>query len=353
MIVWGDRQRGQGAGYWHAMGTTVTDPDASAEDTVSAYGLDYTISKRAVSTRVNGKHHNIEGTFALVSDDPGNDSPVIAIVGREFEPMQNIELARLLDRSKLVGPGGLYSLDVVGQSQQGRLVFWSLKDREPFSVNGDEYRNHWLLLDGKDGNRALTLALTPTRVVCSNALAMAVAGASIRVGISHTASANAELGWWLSVAPQLQAASIKSRALLTQMGKVKIKPDGDVATQVLEAAYPAPKVRGKAQLANMAHLELGEDDTIEVDRAKHMHNSAALRQLTKITDIRQLFASYADDPEERNIAGTLLGVVNAVADYENHREPTNVREDAALSNMVGPRYTAQAAAMRKAVALIS
>jgi hypothetical protein len=351
MIVWDERDRGAGRGYWHKMGYTVDQPDMSAAEAVDTFGLNYQITKRAVSTRVNGKHHNIDGTFALVSDDPGATSPVIAIVGREFEPVQNVHLAELLDKAKLVGPGGLYSLDVVGQAQDGRLVFWSLKDREPIMVNGDEYRHNWLLLDGKDGNRALTLSLTPVRAVCSNAIVMAAAGGSIKVGISHTAAASDELRWWLNVAPQLRAASIKAADTLKALGKTKVTEE--LVTEVLEAAYPVPKVRGKAQLANMAHLKLDEDDAIEVDRAKHSHNTAALRQLTKINDIRQLFESYGSDPEERNIRGTLLGVVNAVADYENHRMPTNSREDAALSNLVGPRYTAQAAAMRAAVALVS
>jgi hypothetical protein len=350
-LVFGERYRNGGRGYWHEMGTEAQDLNETAASMAERAGLNYTIAKRAVSTRINGKHHNIEGTYALVSDAMG-DPDVIAVVGKEFEPIQNMHLAEMLDRAGLVGPEGIYAMDVAGKTLDGRTVFWALKAREPFVVNGDEYRDHWLIADGKDGNRALTMALTPVRHICSNALAMAVAGASIKVGIQHTKAAEAELKWWLSIAPQLDAASRKSRGLLERLGNIQVTAD-DVET-ILDGAYPKPKARGRAQLyQSLTTLALNEDDAATVERAAGKTTAEAMRVLAKRSFVTDLFESYADDPDERHIAGTALGVVNAVADFENHRVPTNVREASAVSNMYGPRYAAQAGSIRAAMALAS
>ena len=64
------------------------------------------------------------GQHALVSSQPHGwgqtdaegSEEVIAIVGNEFEPVQNMHLAELLDQAGLTGPHGLYSVDVAGKS---------------------------------------------------------------------------------------------------------------------------------------------------------------------------------------------------------------------------------------------
>lgn len=351
MLVFGNRYRAGGRGYWHEMGTVSTDPDQTASAAAEAAGLNYTIAKRAISTRINGKHHNIDGVFSLVSDCM-SDPDVIAVVGKEFEPIQNMHLADMLDRAGLTGPNGIYSIDVTGKTQDGRTVFWALKARDEYEVNGDIYRDHWLIVDGKDGNRALTMALTPVRHICSNALAMAIAGASVKVGIQHTKAAEAELRWWLSIAPRLDAAAKQSHEVMRRFGAIEVsEPEVDL---ILEGAYPKPKIKGRAQLyAGLTELQLTEDDSATVERAHGSHGTEALRVLAKRNMAKDLFTSYADDPDERRIAGTALGVINAVADVENHRAPTNAREQAAVSNLYGPRYLAQAGSIKAAMSLIN
>ena len=349
MIAWGERNREQGRGYWHQMGIEATDPDATATAEFERAGLDYEIAKRPLMTR-NARGHmlTIPDHFALVSDASG-DADVIAVVGREFEPVQNMHIATMLDKSGLVGPGGKYSVDVTGKTSDGRTVFTALKAREPFTINGDTYRDHWLLADGKDGNRALTFALTPVRHICSNALAMAIAGATIKVAIHHTKVTQSELAWWLSIAPQLEQASIKSRDVLSKLGTVNV--DADFVDEVLTSAYPKPAVRGKAQLHGLVELKLDDESAMSVDRAYSAQGTAALRQLRKIEAVRELFTSYADTPDERSIAGTALGLINAVADFENHREATSARETVGVSNMMGQRHQAQALAIKTTIKL--
>lgn len=340
-----------GRGYWHQMGNQVTNPDMTAVDAARAYGLDYTITKRPLQVR-NAKGHfvNVPSHFAVMSDHDG-DPDVIAIVGKEFEPVQNIQLATMLDAAHLTGPDGLYSLDVVGKTVDGRTVFWALASRKPIKIAGDTYKDHWLIADGKDGNRALTMALTPIRHICSNAIAMAVSGASVRVAIQHTKRAESQLGWWLAVAPKLDEAAQKAHGLMAAMGRKDISLKG--AQAILEVAYPSPKVRGKAQLyEGLDGLGLDDEASTEVTRAMGSHATDIQRVQAKRQAALDLFESYASDPAERNIAGTLLGIVNAVADCENHRPATNVKEDVGVSNLYGQRYAAQAASVKAALAAL-
>lgn len=344
-------RNGGGRGYWHQMASEVSDPNMTATEAVTRFGLDYTITKRPLQAR-NPRGHfvNIPNHYAIMSDHQG-DPDVIAIVGKEFEPMQNTHLAGLLDAAKLCGPEGIYQLDTVGKTVDGRTVLWSLKARESVIIAGDEYRDHWLITDGKDGNRALTMALTPVRLYCSNAIAMAVSGASVKVAVQHTKAAETQLKWWLNIAPQLDQAARKAHETLKAMGTKQVTKR--TLESILEAAYPAPKVRGKAQLyAGLDGLNLDDESALEVTRA--MGNSAT--ELQRVKAKRQaaadLFASYASEDGERNIAGTLLGVVNAIADCENHRQPTNSKELVAVSNLYGQRAQAQANGLKAALALI-
>lgn len=340
-----------GRGYWHQMGSEVSDPNMTAREAVSKFGLDYTITKRPLQAR-NPRGHfvNIPNHFAIMSDAQG-DPDVIAIVGKEFEPMQNAHLAGLLDDAKLTGPAGLYALDVVGKTVDGRTVFWALKARTETVIAGDVYRDHWLIADGKDGNRALTMALTPVRHICSNALAMAVAGASVKVAVQHTKAAEAQLKWWLNVAPQLDAEAKKAHQTLAAMGERKVNLK-DVEA-ILEAAYPTSKVRGKAQLySGLDGLGLDDESALEVTRAMGSSATELQRVKAKRTAALDLFESYASDDDERNIAGSLLGVINAVADCENHRQPTNAKELVGVSNLYGQRAQAQALSVKAALALL-
>jgi hypothetical protein len=341
-----------GRGYWHDMGVDGFEPDTTAREAGIKAGLDYTITKMPIWAHNERGHAvgKIPGQFALMSDCQG-DPDVIAIVGKEFEPTQNMAIADMLDAAKLTGPGGLYSVDVAGKTVDGRTVFWALKARSEVAICGDAYRDHWLITDGKDGNRALTMALVNIRFLCSNTLQMAVSGASIRVGISHTKNTQAQLGWWLNIAPQLDKAAKLAHENLKALGAKSATAEN--VTAILEAAYPTPRVRGKAQLFDgLEGLELALDAELDVIRAKDANDTAGERAKLKRLTAGELFESYADDPAERNIAGTLLGVVNAVADCENHRQPTNAREAVAVSNMIGPRYAAQASSIKVALALV-
>lgn len=349
-LVFADRARGEGRGYWHQMGTKSDDVDETATAIAKRAGLDYSLTKRPLRTS-NSKGHivMVPNQFAVMSDLDGADD-IIAIVGKEFEPIQNMRLAELLDRSGLVGPNGLYSMDVAGGTTDGRTVFWALKGRDSYQINGDEYRDNWIIADGKDGNRALTMALSPVRFICSNALAMAVAGASLRIGIQHTRAADAELGWWLGIAPKLHELSIKSRATLMRLGTIHVT--AKQVTKLLDATYPKPKVRGRAQLyAALPELQLDTDTAATIESAMGGTTAEGMRVLAKQTMVRELFESYADTADERNIAGTALGFINAVADVENHRAPGKTNENAGLSNMFGPRYVAQANAIKATLAM--
>lgn len=344
-------ERGTGRGYWHQMGETYADPSIPATVAAEQAGMNYVVEKRPLST-IDSKGNPIEfsDTFAVVSTYKGVEN-AIAVVGSQFEPVQNMHLAEMLDAAHLTGPQGLYGIDVAGITRDGRTAFWALRSHNPDMIAGDEYRDHWLLTDGKDGHRALTLALTPIRTVCSNAIAMAVAGAAIKIGIPHTKNASDELAFWLGIAPKLRDASTKSKKTLERMATITVT-SRDVET-VLNAAYPTPQVRGRAQLfAELETLKLDTNHSQLVERAATAHDVESARVVARRQLVRDLFVSYASNPEEKNVAGTLLGVVNAVADVENHREPSSVREDVALSNLYGPRFTAQKKAITSALTLM-
>jgi hypothetical protein len=100
-------------------------------------------------------------------------------------------------------------------------------------------------------------------------------------------------------------------------------------------------------------LGLTDEQGSDVTKAMGSHATELQRVKSKRQAALDLFESYASDPAERNIAGSLLGVINAVADCENHRQATNVKEQVGVSNLIGQRAMAQTASMRAAFALMS
>jgi phage/plasmid-like protein (TIGR03299 family) len=98
----------------------------------------------------------------------------LAVVGKDFTPLQNREAFGFLD--PVVGEGGAV-YHTAGSLRGGRRIWMLAKLPGYLRVIGDDVAEKFVLLsNGHDGTAAVRIGLTPIRVVCMNTLSIALRG---------------------------------------------------------------------------------------------------------------------------------------------------------------------------------
>lgn len=345
-VIYGNRFRGRGEPAWHGLGEIFND-DPSCVDAFVLARLNYNVIKRAlVATMPDGSELPIDNEYAVVREAT-DDEPamVLSVVGNTYKPIQNMKIAEIVDASGLLDK---YQIETVGALGNGETIFTALSERGgSFEIAGSEVRSFWTIYNGHDGHRALGLMYTPVKVVCSNTLMMGIDSATISAKMSHGTATEADLSFWLSLAPQLQVAQQRTKEIMGQLVEFHVT-DADVST-ILKAAYPGPKVNAKGRISDMTKMDLTDFQKGVVDRALSANDAAALRQFQKATLARDTFVAYADTTEEKGQAGTAWGVYEAVCDVEDHREASKKSEDVFGSAIFGPRARSKSDAFRAAM----
>lgn len=351
-VIFGNRFRGRGVPAWHGIGEVFED-DPTAVEAFEDANIMYPVYRRPIFADVPGSTElvRVPNQYAIIRGESTNpdgstvEPKFLSVVGKEFEPVQNREIAEMIDKSGLLER---YQVETVGALGDGETIFTALSERDgEFEIAGTPVKSYWTMYDGKDGNRALGIMWTPVKTVCSNTLVMALKAANISIKISHGKTADKDFAFWLSLAPQLQEAQRRSREIMGHLASFQI--DEDQMSEIMEAAYPRPKEIGKAQLKHLVSIDFTESQTEAIDRAVSTHERNALRQWQKISLASDVFEAYADTQGEKALAGTAWGAYEAVCDVEDHREPSRISENQFASAMFGPRSTAKRDAFKAAM----
>lgn len=148
--------------------------------------LDWNVTTEPAVAVVNGEIVPIPGKYATVRHMPEGYRLGLGIVGERYEVVQNVDAFAICDDIARVG-GATY--ETIGSARNGCVVFVSMK--LPHMLHdGGNIIPYLLISNSHDGSRALTIAVTPVRVACTNALTMAVSRASRVFQIRHTSSAS-------------------------------------------------------------------------------------------------------------------------------------------------------------------
>jgi hypothetical protein len=180
------------AGAWHGMGTVVKgamNPYAA----LRLAGLEWTVEESASITGVFNPGE--DGEFR-VSTDAGkvlvrsDDKSVLGIVGPDYSPFQNAQLAELADALR-ANADGMAEVETAGSIRGGRRVWMLLRGKSvEFGAPGDETVPYLFLANGHDGTLALKAIPTGVRVVCSNTFHLALGARRNAVSFRHTLNLN-------------------------------------------------------------------------------------------------------------------------------------------------------------------
>ena len=174
---------------WHNLGTPV-DGRQDADAMRVAAGLDWQVVKQPLLTPMVNGAGNVEVPMK-VATVRSTDSRVLGVVGPTYQPIQNDEMFAFADALMKTGETVLF--ETAGALNDGKLVFaLAAVPERGITIDGDPQGTiapYLILNTGHDGLRAFQAAFTPVRVVCSNTLNMALAGASAVYSIRHTVNA--------------------------------------------------------------------------------------------------------------------------------------------------------------------
>lgn len=250
-------------------------------------GLGFNVVKKEIKT-IDDIY--IPDKFATVRDDT-ND--VLGIVGKQYTIVQNAEAFSFTD--ELVGAGMTY--ETAGYFGKGEKLWLEGILPGDYKILGDEIAPYVVFMNTHDGSGSVKVALTFTRVICSNTLNLAIKSAKRCFSFIHKGSVSAKIDEARQV---LGLADAYMKALDKEMEKlamVKISP-----IQFEKVILPA--------------LFKVDEDTMSPRQIE-----------TKMEQRAELRYRYQKAPDLQGIGFNGARLVQAVADYVDHSEPGRETKD--------------------------
>jgi phage/plasmid-like protein (TIGR03299 family) len=250
---------------WHRLGTYLGEENVTAEQMLSAAGLDWEVVAKPVyyfatepSTVPDGAlepvpDHGalkpVPDHYTLVRLDTGRS--LGSVVGSKYAPFQNAELFTAMEALR---EGGL-RYHTAGSLMGGRRV-WALAQM-PGAVtvrrNGSDDVSAPFILgySTHDGSACVTLRLTTVRVVCWNTLSMALREHTTEVKLKHTQSIRDRLAFAAEILNLAGSALERETATLQRLADTPMgQADFAVfAAQVLTGQDDADKALETIQSA--------------------------------------------------------------------------------------------------------
>lgn len=266
--IFGDRFVGMRTPAWHGLGTILQEQVTAAEALVIG-GIDY------LYYDAPSGYLRPDGTFEASSTDkailrgPTATDPNYKLLGTAsagYTYLQNQELADGLDT---IAEETGWKFETVGALGEGETIFITM-DAGTRDVRGDEYKSFVLVADGKIAGKALTIAITPIRVVCQNTLSMAESKNDVKIRITHSAQIHQEYGFWLKQLGAIYAAQERTFEALDLMTRKNIT--ALQAKTIFEKAYVIPEAPGKLKNFEAMMTQPNFDsDSIKEDYEKELH----------------------------------------------------------------------------------
>jgi phage/plasmid-like protein (TIGR03299 family) len=317
---------------WHRLGTRTAE-GATATEAVTQAGGDFLYREEPIYIKtigaadqlqpdswvwLGGEYQTIDRHKAIVREPVPDDDVhrVMAVVGKGYTPVQNMEIAKMLDPITEVFP-----VETFGVLGHGEQIFFSLK-ADTINVRGDEIERYFTVRDSKDGTSSLTIFTSDIRVVCMNTLAQALSKAGhSKIDIRHTRSVKERAEYQMQVVSGLKMQQEKAARLYEVMA------DTTISTRTAETIF-----------ANCYPVKPSEYVYLDPFKsADRVPLNASLREAA--------WSLYERFGETSQLGGTAWAAYNSVVELEDHREGKN----GILSSVTGARAKTKEVAFQEAL----
>lgn len=169
---------------WHKLGVVVKEaPDS--EEALRLAGLDLSVNQIDMKlTDMSAK---------VVEDYKANvrssDNSILGIVSDKYKIVQNKEAFAFTDQLLCEG----IEYETVGLLRGGKKTWLLARMPEKFKILGDDFVNYLVFTNSHDGSSAITVALTPIRVVCNNTLNLALSQTTRSWSTKHLGNMESKL----------------------------------------------------------------------------------------------------------------------------------------------------------------
>tara|TARA_R100001460_G_scaffold4800_1_gene13448 strand:- start:16373 stop:17308 length:936 start_codon:yes stop_codon:yes gene_type:complete len=169
---------------WHGLGQQVP-ADLSPQQMMESAGLDWTVEKQTLVTLEGAE---VPEKKALVRS---SDDKVLDIVGKNWNPVQNIEAFEFFD--DFVRSGDM-QMHTAGSLKGGQIVWGLAKVNDSFELfGGDKVDSYLLFTNPHRFGQSIDVRFTPIRVVCNNTLTLSLSQESQNaVKLNHKKQFDAE-----------------------------------------------------------------------------------------------------------------------------------------------------------------
>lgn len=267
---------------WHGLGTAVDHAMTSAE-ALEMSGLDWNVDSKPIYTE-NGIL--IKGYKANTRN---SDNKVLGIVTDKYKIVQNNEAFDFTD--SLIGEGVSY--ETAGSLNGGKRI-WLLAKLPERMILGDKVDNYVCFTNTHDGTGAIKVCCTPTRVVCNNTLNLALNNAQRKWSARH-------------------------------MGNIKSKLDEAKRALELADKYMDNLTEKAEEYANRPITE--EQVNTIVNTMFSVSEDASDRQKENSKKAKEDFMVCYLAPDILKFMNTQWGLINAAADFADHRAPSRMTKN--------------------------
>jgi len=218
---------------WHGLGQAIPPGMEHSETVAELAGLNRRIVLTPLYTIVDGESVAVPEKFATAYEDNGF---VLGVVGSRYTVVQNVTAFRAIDRWLA---DGRVRYETAGALDEGRKVFILVRIDEDFTIAGtDPVTPYALITNSHDGSSGLGVKLVSTRVVCQNTLNISLREKGERIGIRHTASAEANIE---SAAKALGLVSRQQAEMMARFERLaQLNASQGLVEQVIYLVAPNP-----------------------------------------------------------------------------------------------------------------
>lgn len=269
----------------------------------------------------------------------GGSAKVFGTAKKGWTPIQNIDIAKLLDASLT----DTWPVESMGALGDGETLFIALDAGED-EIAGERYHRYIGITDGKAANRALTIAITDVRYECQNTVMLGLSQASFTHKLRHTATIALDLEDRLQMVRRIREGQGAVKEALQLLAQTRVtKPQ---KLQIINYAYPIPKEPSHVRQAKEMGLEGLTPDRVDVAKARiekyeywvrtfEGQRQMAVDRLTRFED------------EFPQFGNTAYAVLQAVVENEDYRKGNRGNAAAAESSIFGERASTKLRAYQK------
>lgn len=283
---------------WHGLGTVIDEDIVTSAEAIRHANLGWHVEQHPVYADTwsqtdpsSSDRITAHGYLANVRSDTRE---VLAIVSDKYVPVQNDEAFAFMD--ELLG-GSDVRWHTAGSLGNGRRIFMLAKYDKEILIGNDTNEKidpFICLATSHDGSLALSVYMTPIRVVCANTLRWSINGAKNVWRTRHTTSINGRIG----IARETLGMSANYFSELERIGNVLInKPmSQNDFKHLLDNLVPLPPVGMESERGDIMRYQNAEK------RREAISSALAVDNLD-------------------NVKATAWGFVQAVADYDDWMRP--------------------------------